>query len=141
QRSAEASKQIRGLILDSNERVDQGRGLVEQAGTTMGELVDAIKRVTDLMSEISAASLEQSSGVTQISDAVAQMDSATQQNAALVEQSAAAAEMLREQAHQLVAAMAVFKLSGAAERSQYPRADLVLNEGRRREEAATSLAA
>lgn len=141
QRSAEASKQIRGLILDSNERVDQGKGLVEQAGTTMGELVDAIKRVTDLMSEISAASLEQSSGVTQISHAVAQMDSATQQNAALVEQSAAAAEMLREQAHQLVAAMAVFKLSGAAERSQYPRADLVLNEGRRREEAATSLAA
>jgi len=141
QRSAEASKQIRGLILDSNERVDQGKGLVEQAGTTMGELVDAIKRVTDLMSEISAASLEQSSGVTQISHAVAQMDSATQQNAALVEQSAAAAEMLREQAHQLVAAMAVFKLSGAAERSQHPRADLVLNEGRRREEAATSLAA
>jgi methyl-accepting chemotaxis protein len=111
QRSAEAAKQISTLILDSVERVDRGKVLVEQAGGTMTELLDAIKRVTDIMGEISAASAEQSSGVTQISQAVAQMDDATQQNAALVEESAAAAEILKEQARQLVAAMAVFNVA------------------------------
>jgi methyl-accepting chemotaxis protein len=116
QRSAEAAKQIRALILDSVERVDQGTAFVDQAGATMAELVDAIKRVSSIMGEISAASAEQSSGVTQISDAVAQMDAATQQNAALVEESASAAEMLKEQARQLVAAVAVFKLTASDER-------------------------
>ncbi len=111
QRSAEAAKQIRALILDSVERVDHGKEFVEQAGTTMTELVDAIKCVTDIMGEISAASAEQSTGITQITHAVAQMDGATQQNAALVEESAAAAEMLEEQARQLVAAVAVFRLA------------------------------
>ena len=111
QRSAEAAKQIRTLILDSVERVDQGTQLVDQAGGTMNELVAAIKRVTDIMGEISAASAEQSTGVNQISQAVSQMEGATQQNAALVEESAAAAEMLEEQARQLVASVAAFKLS------------------------------
>ncbi|HEX7116764.1 MAG TPA: methyl-accepting chemotaxis protein [Steroidobacter sp.] len=114
QRSAEAAKQIRTLILDSVERVDQGTQLVDQAGATMNELVAAIRRVTDIMGEISAASAEQSRGVTQISQAIAQMDEATQQNAALVEESAAAAEMLNEQARQLVAAVAAFKLTSSA---------------------------
>jgi methyl-accepting chemotaxis protein len=112
QRSAEAAKQIKGLIGTSVERVGQGTTLVDQAGTTMQEVVSAIRRVTDLMGEISAASLEQSLGVAQVGEAVTQMDQATQQNAALVEQSAAAASSLKAQAEQMVSAVAVFKLSG-----------------------------
>ncbi len=110
QRSAEAAKQIKGLISTSVERVEQGTALVDQAGTTMTEVVSAIRRVTDIMGEISAASSEQSAGVGQVGEAVQQMDQATQQNAALVEQSAAAAESLKLQAEQLVQAVAVFKL-------------------------------
>jgi len=112
QRSADAAKQIKGLIGTSVERVEQGTALVDQAGTTMQEVVSAIRRVTDLMGEISAASVEQSAGVAQVGEAVTQMDQATQQNAALVEQSAAAASSLKSQAEQMVAAVAVFKLSG-----------------------------
>ncbi len=111
QRSAEAAKEIKGLITASVERVLQGSVLVDQAGTTMSEVVSAIKRVTDIMGEISSASTEQSAGVAQIGEAVTQMDQATQQNAALVEQSAAAAESLKGQAQQLVSAVAVFKLA------------------------------
>ena len=92
-------------------RVELGSTLVDQAGTTMTEIVAAIKRVTDIMGGISAASTEQSSGVTQISNVIGQMDNATQQNAALVEQSAAAAESLQIQAQQLVRAVAVFKIN------------------------------
>jgi len=110
QRSAEAAKEIKGLISTSVERVEQGTALVDQAGKTMGEIVGAIKRVTDIVGEISSASAEQSSGVAQVGQAVSQMDQATQQNAALVEESAAAAESMKQQAHQLVAAVAVFKL-------------------------------
>lgn len=110
QRSAEAAKQIKGLITDSVGRVEQGSALVDQAGATMNEIVAAIKRVTDIMAEITAASSEQSNGVSQVSEAVSQMDQATQQNAALVEQSAASAENLKHQAQQLVQAVAVFKL-------------------------------
>jgi methyl-accepting chemotaxis protein len=111
QRSAEAAKEIKGLITASVERVEQGTALVDQAGTTMSEVVDSIKRVTDIMGEISAASTEQSAGVAQVGEAVSQMDQATQQNAALVEQSAAAAESLKQQALQLVQAVAVFQSS------------------------------
>jgi methyl-accepting chemotaxis protein len=111
QRSAEAARQVRTLILDSVARVDQGTAFVDQAGATMTEMVAAIKRVTDIMGEISAASAEQSTGVAQVNDAVAQMDATTQQNAALVEESAAAAEMLEEQARDLVAAVSVFRLA------------------------------
>ena len=110
QRSGQAAKEIKSLINVSVERVAQGTTLVGSAGQTMDEIVDAIKRVTDIVSEISSASAEQSSGVTQVGQAVSQMDQATQQNAALVEQSAAAADSLRQQAQQLVHAVAVFKL-------------------------------
>jgi methyl-accepting chemotaxis protein-1 (serine sensor receptor) len=110
QRSAEAAKEIKGLITASVERVEQGTVLVDKAGLTMSEVVTAIARVTDIMGEISSASIEQSAGVSQVGEAVMQMDQATQQNAALVEESAAAADSLKQQAQQLVAAVAVFKL-------------------------------
>jgi methyl-accepting chemotaxis protein len=111
QRSAEAAKEIKTLISASVERVEQGTTLVDQAGETMTEVVNAIKRVTDIMGEISSASTEQSAGVAQVGEAVSQMDQATQQNAALVEESAAAAESLKQQAQQLVQAVAVFRLA------------------------------
>jgi methyl-accepting chemotaxis protein len=111
QRSADAAKEIKGLIGVSVERVEHGTVLVDRAGQTMNEVVSSIKRVTDIMGEISAASSEQSSGVAQVGEAVTQMDQATQQNAALVEQSAAAAEGLKGQASELVRAVSVFKLA------------------------------
>jgi methyl-accepting chemotaxis protein len=110
QRSADAAKEIKQLINASVERVEHGTALVDQAGKTMGEIVGAIKRVTDIVGEISSASAEQSAGVAQVGQAVTQMDQATQQNAALVEESAAAAESMKQQARQLVEAVAVFKL-------------------------------
>lgn len=109
-RSAEAAREIKSLISASVERVEQGTGLVDQAGATMQEIVAAIQRVTDIMGEISTASDEQASGVAQVGEAVTSMDRATQQNAALVEQSAAAAESLKTQARQLVETVAFFKL-------------------------------
>jgi len=111
-RSAEAAKEIKSLIGASVERVEQGNVLADQAGVTMTEVVSSIKRVTDLMGEISAASIEQSQGVAQVGEAIMQMDQATQQNAALVEESAAAADSLKTQAQQLVEAVSVFKLAG-----------------------------
>ena len=110
-RSAEAAKEIKNLITDSVERVGQGTTLVDQAGATMNEVVSAIRRVTDIMAEISAASGEQSAGVSQVGEAVTNMDQATQQNAALVEQMAAAAGSLKSQAQDLVQAVSVFKLT------------------------------
>jgi methyl-accepting chemotaxis protein len=109
-RSADAAKEIKTLISTSVERVEQGTALVDQAGATMTEVVTSIRRVTDIMSEISAASTEQSAGVAQVGEAVTQMDQTTQQNAALVEESAAAAESLKSQAQNLVQSVAVFKL-------------------------------
>jgi methyl-accepting chemotaxis protein len=114
-RSAEAAKEIKSLITASVERVEQGTALVDQAGVTMTEVVRSIKRVTDIMSEISAASIEQSQGVAQVGEAVSQMDQVTQQNAALVEESAAAAESLKGQAEHLVQAVSVFKLHAQSE--------------------------
>ena len=111
QRSADAAKEIKTLISTSVERVEQGTALVDEAGTTMAEVVASIRRVTDIMGEITSASVEQSAGVSQVGEAVTQMDRATQQNAALVEESAAAAESLKGQAAQLLANVAVFKLS------------------------------
>ncbi len=110
-RSSEAAKEIKSLINASVQRVEKGTALVDQAGATMTEVVGSIKRVTDIMGEISAASIEQSAGVAQVGEAVSQMDRATQQNAALVEESAAAAESMKVQAQQLVQAVAVFKLA------------------------------
>jgi methyl-accepting chemotaxis protein len=109
-RSAEAAKEIKHLINASVERVELGTALVDKAGETMTEVVRSIKRVTDLMSVISAASSEQSAGVAQVGEAVGQMDQMTQQNAALVEQMAAAASSLKSQAHELVQAVDVFRL-------------------------------
>jgi len=111
QRSAEAAKEIKTLIGRSVEQVEQGTVLVDQAGKTMGEIVGSIQRVSDIVAEITSASVEQSSGVQRVGEVVSDMDKATQQNAALVEQSAAAAESLKGQAEQLVQAVAVFKLS------------------------------
>ncbi len=111
QRSAEAAKEIKGLITASVERVEQGSQQADQAGETMTQVVSAIRRVTDIMGEISAASSEQSQGVAQVGEAITQMDQATQQNAALVEESAAAADSLQRQAQELVAAVAVFRLA------------------------------
>jgi methyl-accepting chemotaxis protein len=112
-RSAEAAKEIKGLITASVERVAVGTTLVHQAGATMNEVVSSIQRVTDIMGEISAASSEQSAGVAQVGEAVSQMDKVTQQSAALVGQSVAAANGLQAQAQQLVQAVAVFKLGHA----------------------------
>ena len=110
QRSAAAAKEIKTLIEDSVGKVQDGSRLVEEAGHTTQEIVTSIKRVTDIMAEISAASLEQSSGIEQVNTAITQMDDVTQQNAALVEQAAAAAESLEEQALQLVQVVTRFKL-------------------------------
>ena len=111
QRSASAAKEIKALIDDSVARVDNGSRLVEQAGSTMSEVVASVRRVTDVVAEISAASHEQSDGIEQINHAIVQMDEVTQQNAALVEQAAAAAQSLQEQSVRLSETVGVFKLS------------------------------
>ncbi len=109
QRSAGAAKEIKLLITESVDRVSSGTQLADKAGSTMGEVVESVRRVTDLMAEISAASKEQSHGVAQVGQAVTQMDQATQQNAALVEEMAAAAGSLKIQASDLVQAVSVFR--------------------------------
>jgi methyl-accepting chemotaxis protein len=114
QRSAAAAKEIKTLIGDSVDKVENGSKLVAQAGNTMEEIVTSIKRVTDIMAEISAASAEQSTGIMQVNQAITQMDEVTQQNAALVEEAAAAAESLEEQAQNLSASVSVFKLDSRA---------------------------
>ena len=123
-RSAEAAREIKSLIGASVERVEQGVDLVDKAGVTMTEVVAAIRRVTDIMGEISAASAEQSSGVAQVGEAVTQMDHATQQNAALVEQMAAAASSLKEQANDLVQVVSVFKLDALGHSSRSSKSDV-----------------
>ncbi|MBE5252823.1 methyl-accepting chemotaxis protein [Mixta mediterraneensis] len=110
QRSAQAAKEIKGLIEDSVNRVNTGSELVGVAGETMSNIVDAVTRVTDIMGEISSASDEQSRGIDQVGQAVTEMDRVTQQNASLVEESAAAAASLEEQASRLSQAVAVFKV-------------------------------
>ncbi|MCE0824630.1 methyl-accepting chemotaxis protein [Buttiauxella ferragutiae] len=124
QRSAQAAKEIKGLIEDSVSKVDTGSTLVESAGETMGEIVNAVTRVTDIMGEIASASDEQSRGIDQVGLAVSEMDRVTQQNAALVEESAAAASALEEQASRLTQAVAVFRINQdakAAVRSTEPK--------------------
>ncbi|MCB5319193.1 methyl-accepting chemotaxis protein [Yersinia massiliensis] len=118
QRSAQAAKEIDGLITESVNRVKSGSALVESAGTTMDEIVRAITNVTDLMGEIASASDEQSKGISQVGQAVAEMDSVTQQNAALVQEASRAAASLEEQATQLNRAVAVFKLRSDDERAK-----------------------
>jgi len=114
QRSAEAAKQIKGLISDSVERVQAGTQQVAEAGRAMSDIVAQVRRVNDLIAEISAATLEQTQGIGQVGDAVSQLDQVTQQNAALVEESAAAAESLSQQAARLVEAVGAFRLDGRA---------------------------
>lgn len=110
-RSANAAKEIKSLISASVERVEEGISLVDQAGVTMDEVVSSVRRVTDLMGEISAASSEQAADVSQVGEAVTQIDQVTQQNAALVEEMAAAASSLKRQVQELVQVVAVFQLN------------------------------
>jgi methyl-accepting chemotaxis protein len=114
QRSAAAAKEIKTLIGDSVEKVEVGARLVDAAGKTMDEIVDAVKGVTALIAEIAAASQEQSSGIEQVNMAVAQMDQAVQQNASLVEEATAATESMKEQAGSLLRSVARFKLGEEA---------------------------
>lgn len=121
QRSASAAKEIKELITDSVSKTMEGTKLVESAGETMHEIVTSVQRVTDIMSEITAASAEQSSGINQVNDAVNHMDEVTQQNAALVEEAAAAAESLVEQASTLMDTVNQFKLRGVSQTNQISR--------------------
>jgi peptidoglycan hydrolase CwlO-like protein len=113
QRSAAAAKEIRQLISDSVGRIDAGSKQVAEAGKTMGEIVESVKRVNGLIEEISAASQEQSQSLTQVSDTVQQLEKVTQQNAAMVEQATAASASLEEQAQALTRAVGSFKLAEA----------------------------
>ncbi len=112
-RSANAAKEIEGLINESVTLIDQGSGEVVAAGNTMNEIVEAVKRVTDIMLEIAAASDEQSRGIVQVSQAISEMDKVTQQNASLVEEASAAAASLEEQGARLTEAVGAFRLNGA----------------------------
>jgi methyl-accepting chemotaxis protein len=132
QRSAHAAREIKALITDSVIKVESGCELVEQTGQTMQEIVAQVRRVTDLIGEISSATREQASGIGQVNQAVNQLDQMTQQNAALVEQSAAAAESLREQADKLAAAVAIFKLSERETRATIAAARSVSRPARAR---------
>ncbi|MCH6483546.1 methyl-accepting chemotaxis protein [Pseudoxanthomonas sp. LH2527] len=114
QRSANAAKEIKGLIETSVDKVADGSKLVNQAGATMGEIVASVQRVTDIMAEISAASQEQSAGIEQVNQTITQMDETTQQNAALVEEASAAARSMEEQAQALSESVSVFRLHAQA---------------------------
>ncbi|MGE5506150.1 MAG: methyl-accepting chemotaxis protein [Actinomycetota bacterium] len=120
QRSAQASKEIKGLIAESTTQVATGADLVKGAGRTLDEILGSVKRVADIVAEIAAASQEQASGIDQVNGAITQMDEMTQQNAALVEQSTAAAHALEEQSRELGRLMAFFQLSGARDRVREP---------------------
>ncbi len=115
QRSAEAAKEIKGLIGASVDKVESGSKLVSDAGQTMQEIVSSVKRVSDIIGEITTASCEQSDGIGQVNTSVAQLDQMTQQNTALVEESAAAAESLKEQAVKLAGLVGTFKLDATAQ--------------------------
>jgi methyl-accepting chemotaxis protein I, serine sensor receptor len=122
QRSASAAKEIKELINDSAQKVQSGTDLVGRAGTTMDEILQAVRRVTDIMGEISAASEEQSSGIEQVNRAVTQMDTVTQQNAALVEEAAAAAASLEEQTRQLQSVLGIWRTGGVSSTAARPAA-------------------
>ena len=139
QRSASAASEIKALIGSSVDRVEAGARLVDEAGTTMEEIVSSVKRVTDIMAEISHASQEQSTGIESVNRAVGEMDEATQQNAALVEQATSAAASLQSEAQTLAAVVSVFKLDVAA--TPAPRAPVKAAPTRAPVKAATRLAA
>ncbi len=121
QRSAEAAKEIKALISDSVEKVEDGSKLVGEAGRTMDDIVNSVRQVTDIMADIASASAEQSSGIEQVNQAVNQMDEVTQQNAALVEEAAAAAESLEEQAETLAQTVAQFRMDSDIRSPMQPR--------------------
>jgi methyl-accepting chemotaxis protein len=121
QRSAAAAKEIKALIDDSVDKVEQGNKQAAQAGSTMDEVVSSVQRVTDIMSEISAASREQSQGIEEVNQAITQMDETTQQNAALVEQAAAAAKSLQDQAGHLEGLVNQFQLENTGRRANPTR--------------------
>ncbi|MBB2998422.1 methyl-accepting chemotaxis protein [Paraburkholderia tropica] len=129
QRSAGAAKEIKELINDSAQKVQSGSQLVGRAGTTMDDILQAVRRVTDIMGEISAASEEQSSGIEQVNRAVTQMDTVTQQNAALVEQAAAAAASLEEQTRNLQGVLGTWRTNGADRGDRADRADRGASNG------------
>jgi methyl-accepting chemotaxis protein len=114
QRSAAAAKEIKGLIVASVEKVESGSKMVQEAGTTMTDIVSSVRRVSDIIGEISTAATEQSDGIGQVNQAVTQLDQMTQQNAALVEESAAATEGLKQQTVQLANVIGTFKLGAPA---------------------------
>ncbi|MEN4904322.1 methyl-accepting chemotaxis protein, partial [Luteimonas sp. TWI1437] len=114
QRSANAAKEIKGLIDDSTGKVASGAALAGQAGRTMAEMVASVQRVTDIMAEISAASQEQAAGIEQVNQTIVQMDETTQQNAALVEEASAAARAMEEQATGLADAISMLRIEGQA---------------------------
>ena len=122
QRSAEAAKEIKSLIGTSVDKVETGSKLVQDAGSTMDEIVASVQRVTDIIGEISAAALEQSQGIGQVNEAVTRLDQMTQQNAALVEESAAAAESLKDQAHRMTTVVAGYRLDGFADVANFAAA-------------------
>jgi methyl-accepting chemotaxis protein len=124
QRSAEAAKEIKALIGASVDKVESGTRLVTDAGATMKDIVQSVKRVADVIGEITAASTEQSAGIAQVNTSINNLDQMTQQNAALVEQSAAAAQSMREQASQLAQAVSVFKVNTVAVVHQHPPRDI-----------------
>jgi|GEM_PF-561846 methyl-accepting chemotaxis protein len=139
QRSAAAAKEIKGLISESAERVAAGGDLVAAAGATMAEIVTQVRRVTDIMGDITAASAEQSSGIEQVNITVTQMDQTTQQNAALVEEASAAARSLEEQAAELVAAISVFRIGADVPTPAVVRASPVV-QGKRSSPAPVRVA-
>ena len=117
QRSATAAKEIKGLIDESVQRVTDGSELVNQSGKTLEEIVSSVKRVTDIIAEITAASQEQASGIDQVNKAIMQMDETTQQNAALVEEATSASQSMKEQARELMSQVATFKMTGNGQES------------------------
>jgi methyl-accepting chemotaxis protein len=117
QRSATAAKEIKGLINESIQRVTDGSELVDQSGKTLAEIVGSVKRVTDIIAEITAASQEQASGIDQVNKAIMQMDEATQQNAALVEEATSASQSMKEQAQALMRQVVSFKMTGSGRES------------------------
>ena len=141
QRSAGAAKEIKMLIGDSVEKVDGGSKLVDEAGHTMQEIVNSVKRVADIMSEITAASQEQSTGIEEVNRAIGQMDAMTQQNAALVEQAAAAAESMQDQANNLAHAVSLFTLGENETASVTGQAQVAVRRAPQRKAAASSPAA
>ena len=122
QRSASAAKEIKELIGDSVEKVRTGSELVDSSGKVLAEIVDSVKKVSDIVAEISAASEEQSTGIDQVNNAVTQMDETTQQNAALVEEAAAASKAMQQQAQQLIAQISFFSSSSSSGVAPPPRA-------------------